>query len=442
MKRKQWIYGIITAALLAMSLQLPEGTANAAPRTTFLGNNWGLSVKVPAVKPVWTLEIDKRAEESSSTNDPVYAAASGGKIFTLKKGQLLAINAKTGKTVWKSGSGLSRVITAAQNRVYTVSSAGKISAFDAGSGKVLWTSAVKVSDIGQVAVDTARVIVMTNGDLKALNVKDGKLLWTDNYEWPIQGPLLLEGDTVLAEGYESGAYSYTVLHAFNGKTGKSIWRNTNHALPISIEGGKAIAQKQSTLLEQLPLTTLDTLDLKTGKVLQSTAYNPEKIDVTKEEPGGGGGEAWIAGGKLYINMGAKVYAYPQNADPSKTAPVLYTPQGVGKTLRYAAGPHEGRILFTDDYSLYGVKLADKMTVSYPMGVEQPVARAELIGRGMYTALADGSVVAVNLATAKPVLKLETGGRVFGRTILESGMIVVQTEGRLLAIKEPQALKAP
>ncbi|MFP4974873.1 PQQ-binding-like beta-propeller repeat protein [Paenibacillus sp. CN-4] len=439
MKRKQWIYGMIAAAVLAMPLSLSAETANAAPRTTFIGSNWGLSEKVPVIKPFWTLDIDKQNQKSS---DPVYAAAAGGKIFTLKKGQLLAVNAKTGKTVWKSGSGLSRVITVAQNRVYTASSGGKVSAFDAGSGKVLWTSAVKLSDIGQVAVNTERIIVAANGDLKALNVKDGKLLWTDNYEWPIQGPLLLDGDTVLAEGYESGAYSYTVLHAFNGKTGKSIWRNSNQALPIYVDGGKAIVQRQSTLLEQLPLTTLDTLDMKTGKVLQSTAYNPEKIDVSKLEPGGGGGEALVADGKLYIITGSKVYAYPLKADPSKTKPELYTPQGVGKNLQYAAGPHEGRILFIDGYSLYGVKLADKMTVSYSTGLDLPIARFELIGRGLYAALTDGSVIAISLAKAEPVLKLEARGSEFGRTLSESGMIIIQANGRLLAFKEPQSLKAP
>lgn len=439
-KRKQLRNRIMVAAVSILLLQFPMGIVSAAPHTTYIGSNTSSSVKVPVVKPVWSLEIDKQTEENGNDSDPVYAAASGGKIFTLKKGQLIAVNVKTGKTFWKAGNGLTGNITVEQNRIFTRSANGKLNAFDT-AGKHLWTSTVKFNGIKQLAVNNERVIVSSNGDVKALNLKDGKLLWTDNYDSPIQGPFLLAGDIVLAEGYESGAYSYTVLYAIDGKSGKSIWHNANQSLPIYIKDGKALAQRESNILEKLPLTTIDTLDLKTGKVLSTTTYNPERIDVSQQEIGGSG-KAWIADNKIYINMSDKVYAYPQNADPSKTTPQSYFPQGVGKGVTYAAGPHAGRFLFTDGYALYGAKLVDNMPVYYPAVQDQRIARVEMIGRGFYAALTDGSVVAVNLTTAMPVLKLETGGRVFGQTILESGMIVVQTEGRLLAIKEPQSLKTP
>lgn len=430
----------MVAVVSILILQVSPGIVGAAPHTTYIGSNSSSSVKVPVAKPVWTLEIDKQTDKTGNDRDPVYATASEGKIFTLKKGQLVAVNVKTGKILWKVGSGLSGNITVEQNRVFAGSANGKLNAFNT-SGKHLWTSTVKFNGIKQLAINNERVIVSSNGDLTALNVKDGKLLWTDSYDSPIQGPVLLAGDTVLAEGYESGAYSYTVLYAIDGKSGKSIWHNDNQSLPIYIKDGKALAQRESNILEQLPLTTIDTLDLKTGKVLSTTTYNPERIDVSQQETDGGG-KAWVADSNIYINMSDKVYAYPQNADPSKTTPQSYFPQGVGKGITYAAGPHAGRMLFTDGYALYGVKLADRMSVYYPGIQDQLIARVELIGRGIYAALADGSVVAVNLTTTLPVLKLETGGRVFGRTISESGMIVVQTEGKLLAIKEPQSLKTP
>ncbi|WP_176707742.1 hypothetical protein [Bacillus sp. FJAT-26390] len=36
--------------------------------------------------------------------------------------------------------------------------------------------------------------------------------------------------------------------------------------------------------------------------------------------------------------------------------------------------------------------------------------------------------------------MKTGSRVFGETLSESGMIVVQAEGKLLAFKEPASLR--
>ncbi|MNO00001.1 hypothetical protein D3C81_2197870 [compost metagenome] len=59
---------------------------------------------------------------------------------------------------------------------------------------------------------------------------------------------------------------------------------------------------------------------------------------------------------------------------------------------------------------------------------------------MYLAEPSGKLVAVNLLTAKPVLQLQTSGRVFGPTLLESGMIIVQSKGKLAAFKEPAGLR--
>ncbi|MNR46542.1 hypothetical protein D3C85_1655240 [compost metagenome] len=59
---------------------------------------------------------------------------------------------------------------------------------------------------------------------------------------------------------------------------------------------------------------------------------------------------------------------------------------------------------------------------------------------MYIAKADGQLVAVNLLTGAQVLQLKTSGKAFGPTLLENGMILVQSKGKITAIKEPAALK--
>lgn len=88
----------------------------------------------------------------------------------------------------------------------------------------------------------------------------------------------------------------------------------------------------------------------------------------------------------------------------------YIPESYGAQVQVAAGPHDGKIIFTDGRSIFGVKLANKTTVHYNEGLSNGIARFELIGHGMYVAQTDGRFVAISL------------------------------KGKLIAFNEPQSLK--
>ena len=168
-------------------------------------------------------------------------------------------------------------------------------------------------------------------------------------------------------------------------------------------------------------------------------YNPEAVN-TATVDFYGPGQAWLQGDDVYIAYGKTVYRYPLFADPVLTRPDSFVAQG-SAGLRYAAGPYDGRLLFSDGDGIYGVKLANKYPVFYNDGLSNPIARFDLIGHGMYVAQTDGRLIAMDLIAARPVLQVRTGARVFGPTLKAGNVIIVQAQGKLIAIKEPAQLKA-
>jgi outer membrane protein assembly factor BamB len=151
------------------------------------------------------------------------------------------------------------------------------------------------------------------------------------------------------------------------------------------------------------------------------------------------GTAWIDSERVYINVSGTVYGYPLDADPAKTTRDSYKPQG-GYENHWAGGPEAGRLLFTDGMYITGVKLVNKSTVFYGW-LGNPIARFDTFGNGLYVALTDGKVVAVNLITSKKLFQLQMTSRVFGPTLLDDGMIIVQSKGKVSAFPEPEQLKA-
>ncbi|SEU25781.1 PQQ-binding-like beta-propeller repeat protein [Paenibacillus sp. NFR01] len=423
--------GLIGAGVI--SANVPEPRAEAAAHTSYVANNFrGYYDQLPEIKAAWSSDMDIQDDDYAVTRGS--AAAGGGKIFIIKNGQLLALNAQTGKTAWKYGAKMTLPLLYQDGIIYGSTQNGTIVAVNAATGKGKWSAPTAAKGAIQLLIDKDQLLAV-NGDIQAFNLKDGKLKWKDNYSERFYEPVLAAENLVLAVDSVSGAYTYNILHAFDRSTGKELWQADNHRLPIDAGGGTLLAQRSGNLMDLVPLTTLDTLDAKTGKSMKTTEYNPAGID--PEGALRSGGIAWIDGNNLYINEGNKVYGYPKNSDPAATKATYYSAAGSGQSLMYAAGPYDGRVLFSDGTSIYGIKTANQSLVSYYGGGD--IARFELLGHGMYIARADGSVVAINLLTGKTELRLKTTGRGYGPTLLESGMIIVQSKGKVYAFKEPASL---
>lgn len=425
----------------------PAQAAVVDSHTSYIGsNNDDYYADLPTVKVEWSTAMDVPTLEHTPTDFVVgkgVVAVGAGKVFMLQKGQLLAINVQTGKVAWKYGSKLKTPLLYQDGVAYVTSEAGTIYAVNAATGKNKWSSSVNSKGVSQLVIDKDQLFAAANGDIQAYNLKDGKLQWRDNFGEMLFEPFVLEGNLVLAQNSESGAYTYNILHAFDRITGKELWKSSSHSLPIAAAGGTLISQREATLMDLIPLTTLDHLDMKTGKLVKTVEYNPNNIDpenpVTEEGYISSGGRAWIIDDKIYISGQKGIFSYPLNADPATVTRDNYSYASIGANLEYAAGPYDGRILFSKGQSIYGVKMANKSAVQYS-GVSNPIARFDLLGHGMYVAQTDGKLIAIDLITAKPIVQLKTPDRVFGPTLLENGIIIVQSKGKLTAFKEPQVLK--
>ncbi|AIQ37926.1 hypothetical protein R50345_26940 [Paenibacillus sp. FSL R5-0345] len=420
----------------------PVQAAGIDSHTSYIGSNFeDYYANLPSAKVEWSTTMDLPALENVPTDYLMgkgVVSVGAGKVFMLQKGQLLAVNAQTGKVVWKYGAKLKTPMLYQDGVVYATSEAGTIYAVNAATGKNKWSSSANSKGVSQLVLDKDQLFAAANGDIQAYNLKDGKLQWRDNFRDQLFEPFMVEGNLVLAQNSVSGAYTYDILHAFDRTTGKELWNNRDYDLPIAEINGTLVVQRKATLFDTYPLPTLDSLDVKTGKVVKTVEYNPANIDPNDPEAFKGG-SAWSDGDRIYITGEKGVFSYPLNADPATVTRDNYSYASIGSNLEYAAGPYDGRILFSKGQSIYGVKMANKSVVQYS-GISNPIARFDLLGHGMYVAQTDGKLIAIDLITAKPILQLKTPDRVFGPTLLENGMIIVQSKGKLTAFKEPQALK--
>lgn len=436
-KNKSSVFALAAVTSLGLLFAAtPVHSTELNPHTSYTGKNFsGFNADIPEVKPAWSAVMDLQSDETAMGKGS--AAAGGGKVYVIQQGQLIAFNVQNGRTEWKYGAGakLSAPLLYQDGVIYASSQAGTIHAVNAATGKGKWKSSTPSKAPSQLMVDQKGLLAV-NGDIQAYSLKDGRLQWKDNYSEAIYLPVIAEGNLVLAEDVVSGAYSYDVLHAFDRTTGKQLWEARDHALPVAFGSGTLLAQRTSTLLEMIPLPTLDTLDVKTGKVLKTAEYNPRKIDPASTL--GGSENAWVFGNQVYINAGATVYSYPADVDPAKAVKETYSVAANGPSMLFAAGPYDGRILFSNGESVYGIKTAGKGLVTYYGGGD--IARFDLLGHGMYIARSDGRVIAIHLITGATVLQLQTSGRAYGPTLLENGMILVQSRGELTAFKEPASLK--
>ncbi|AJY74200.1 PQQ-binding-like beta-propeller repeat protein [Paenibacillus beijingensis] len=405
-----------------------------SPAASFIGANYEETYgQGKTIMPVWRKPADIPAGSQYGTD---YAASDKGSVFVLQKGKLTAFEAKSGHVRWTFGSGLQLPLYNKDGTIYVASANGYLFAVDASTGRKRWKSSAPSPGLSSITAANGQVLI-TNGHIRAYDISTGKLQWQDNNYWAASGPLTLTENLVLMASVESGAYTYDILRAYDRKTGKKQWEQARHNTPLIANDKAIVVDRTSTMLEQTKLPTLDTIDPKTGKIIKSVVYNPENLNEDTMEQAFGA-KFVLSDGKVFLIADTKVYEYPEEADPAKTKPAIYSLQG-SLDYRYAAGPYNGKLLFSNGRGVSAIKTVNNTTISFE-GITNPTARFDLLNKGMYLSQTDGYVVAINLRTAKAEVRLQTGSRTFGTPLLESGMIIVQAKGQLIAFREPESLK--
>lgn len=115
-------------------------------------------------------------------------AYDGGRIFvTTAFGNVVALDARTGKRLWEKKLGIPfrAAPTAAVGRVFVVGINNQVFALSAGDGSTVWKfqnvaeSAGLLSSTSPAYADGVVVVPYTTGDLIGFDVETGRPLWTD-----------------------------------------------------------------------------------------------------------------------------------------------------------------------------------------------------------------------------------------------------------------------
>jgi len=254
------------------------------------------------VQKVWSTRIGDGAGRSGVRLQPAFA---DGKLYLISTdGKLEALDAATGKTLWKQSTRVGDGIwpfrhkkpgpdaryaggpTVFGNLLVVGTLDGHVYAMDAATGKQLWSAEVDDEVISPPAIDAGVVYVRTNsGNVYAFDSNSGERKWAyDQGNVPLlslrgNGPLLAAHGVVMFGSDDGNVIS------LRSDTGAIQWK-----LSITKGLGRTDIQKLND--------ADDTLQLD-GNILYATAYHGEltAVDATQ------GQLAWTRAFSSYVGVG-------------------------------------------------------------------------------------------------------------------------------------------
>ncbi len=160
----------------------------------------------------------------------VYVVASVDYQHTLSR-----LSAATGEIAWTvSGTYDSQPPAVADGVVYARESGSAVEAIDAATGERLWTTTVPGTDTGVLAVSGKYLVAPFPYGLAALDRSTGAIVW--NTAAGVTGNVAIAGDRLVAN-YFDFATGRIALTALDLATGTPIWRNDAYDSTPSIANG-------------------------------------------------------------------------------------------------------------------------------------------------------------------------------------------------------------
>ncbi|MFC9708654.1 PQQ-binding-like beta-propeller repeat protein [Paenibacillus sp. NPDC056933] len=436
---------------LGATAAIPSQAHAEAPDVSV--RNWysETGISVPELKPSWTAQVDNYLD----MNEPYIghqAIAEHGKVFTFAAAKLISMDAKTGKRLWSYGKGLTPYIVYHNDVIYGLNGDHKPYALNAKTGKAIWQSGsstwIDTRYRTEMLVPTGDTLYVIKGSTTfAFDMKTGKLRWkADEPLGEGDGTAYLEesNGVVLRTFFVQGALTSIQLNAYDKKTGKKLWDDFGQGEALQIKDGLVYSvDYHSSLLTDYQSAperkvNVNVYNLKTGVQKGSLEYNWKM----KGDPpfDYGYGSVFATNGKLYIEQGDQIAEYnfdkyTANADPLRTYQRPFYKEN-GQSL----GIVQERLVYKNETTgeVAGIKLANGQKVRW-YG-DAPVAQISVYGKGIYRAQRNGTLLGINMLTATPVFRVNTGGDLHEATLKTDGMIIIQSEGKLLGVKLPASLK--
>ncbi|OMF17866.1 hypothetical protein BK131_07925 [Paenibacillus amylolyticus] len=443
----------ITAGMLMVQGVLGVLPSQAHAETSDVSiRNWYSyqRITVPELKPSWTAKVDNYLN-MNETYVGVNAIAEEGKVFTFAGSKLIALDATTGKRLWTYGKELTPYITYQNGVLYGLTIDHKPYALNAKTGKAKWQSGtstwIDTYNRTEALIPTVDTLYVIKGSTTfALDIQSGKLRWeADEPLGEGHGTEYLEesNGVVLRTFFVQGALTSTQLNAYDKKTGKKLWGHFGQGEAIQIKDGLVYsADYYSSMLgndESSPERKwkVNAYNLKTGVLKGTQEY---KWTMPGDPPYVNGyGGIFSNKDKLYILQGNTIAEYPLNLTKSGTAPLRTFHRPYGENMVWL-GVTQERLIFKNGNTgeLTGIKLANGQEVQWQG--DAPVSQIDVYGKGMYRAQRNGTLLALNMLSGQPVFRVSTGGDIHNTTLKTNGMIIVQAEGKLLGVKLPASLK--
>ena len=199
----------------------PGGAANKSYGNLALG---------AAPKKVWSRIIPGADDQRRLAAAPVIG---GGQMFVMDTmGVLHALDAATGAPHWTHGfEGFGQTAVAvfgggasyAADRVYITTGLGDVAALDAKTGKLIWKVRPAGPLRGSPTVAFGAVFVMTqNNEIHALNVDDGSELWQESASLGEEGVFGVAAPAA-GQGTVIAGFSTGELIAYRYENGRTLW---------------------------------------------------------------------------------------------------------------------------------------------------------------------------------------------------------------------------
>jgi outer membrane protein assembly factor BamB len=254
------------------------------------------------VQEIWSTRIGDGAGRSGARLQPAYA---DGKLYLISTdGKLEALDASTGKEVWKQSTRVGGGIwpfkrkkpgqdaryaggpTVLGSLLVVGTLDGHVYGVDAATGKQLWSAEVDDEVISPPAIDAGMVYVRTNsGNVYALDANNGERKWVyDQANVPLlslrgNGPLMAAHGVVMFGSDDGNVVS------LRSDTGAIQWK-----LPITKGLGRTDIEKLND--------ADDTLQLD-GNILYATAYHGELTAIDAQQ----GQQLWTRAFSSYVGVG-------------------------------------------------------------------------------------------------------------------------------------------
>ncbi len=227
---------------------------------------------------------DKGGRDKESVGGGV--AYADGKLFvTSGLGVVAALDPLSGEEIWKRETRvpMHSAPTSKGGRVFAVSDDNELFAFNANSGEVLWTyqgiveSARMLTAPSPAVIDETVIAPFASGELVALRVQNGGVLWQDALSsagqlTPLASLNDIASGPVIADGYVIATAQSGVISAFDLRTGQRIWTQPSGSIGFPLIAGDFVY----TATTEGQVVCFSKLDGKVVWIQQLQAYKNEK----------------------------------------------------------------------------------------------------------------------------------------------------------------------